>query len=1019
MAQIGDLFARLFGGGTRGLSGDAGRVLLDDPELEYFNARLRRHATSADLVEDPGALWGDGPRRGLGGHLEASDNTENLGFTDVLVVLSSDDWHRTLEQLREPWTQRASQVLGSLLWKHCEAHDLHQLFPQRPFGFRFIEDGGHEMEGARLGLEPGQFVTGLLPNLYTGPVASSYPVIAVLLNIPGAWEGYQEVGRLYSDQVQFTLGTHWLDTYNHPALRVPALYRLQQYADGSFVHIVNPDGRERFRISSNETAEGPAVLTLSGADGAPVGHMVLAIVEDSRANTQSHGEEPAASPATAERPRIKALPPPAAPRQSPLPRPGPGALEPTEFIGTGTRTLSHGGNRTVIPADVDERVLTLRERGALFQKVHFSKFMQGYDVYVGRNGEVGTTIRDPAASFEIRGDTMAMVPHIDSVRVDGHTLRRGERLVLKGRRVVEVAGQRLEFIDQRGVQADGWPYLGELRRTGGASHMVFGGNYRLGRDRRCKVRLPDEPANANIVWLPELGQGVTIRSRNGEIPKSRFYTDSIMVASEHAEINLVSEPVLICTARNCYTFVRRGGDVFALHPAEGRPGSRNMDLQPGDEILIGNCVFAVDYPPADGPRYIPTEPPSSAPVITAGELAQASTSTVPPATMGADLPPAAGLGEAGPTPKPPQFENAGPDSFLGVDPVQAPLYMLPPPAPGRTPKPAAAPAEAEPAEKPSPLDLPDPGVAPPPVAFKTMDTTGSIDLPPVPAPAAEADPADEATVDSLFIEEVSVEEVSVEEEPGEDLPVQDLPVQDTPVAGAAAVQTAAVVEVDEDSWQLELSRPASFALVGWMVTGEAKIANHSDASVVIPENRSTDNQQFRATDYFQLFVRGRRARIACTAPTEATLRTPGGEQQQVEAADGVRMEVVRRGPDGGEDFRVCLELRAARGLPDPRAQLLVLAEEDPMVEALFTRGLPLRRDHDLVLGTVRAHAHFDGEHVVLRDYLESYRRADGSLRPFFVQHQGGTWRTVPEDGSALSLTAGDRLLVDHAMYELR
>ncbi|RME22578.1 MAG: hypothetical protein D6798_15455, partial [Deltaproteobacteria bacterium] len=708
MAHFGDLIARLFGGGTRGLSGDADRVLIDDPELEYFNARLRRHTATDDLVEDPEVIWDGGRDNGRGGlrqHLQQSEYGENLGFTDVLVILSTDDWHRTLEQLREPWTQRAARIIGEQLWAHCEQHDLHQIFPGRPFGFRFIEDGGHEMQGARLGLLRGEFVTGLLPNLYTGPAARSRPVISVLLNIPGEWEGYQEVGRLYSDQVQFTLGTHWLDNYSHPALRAPAIYRLQQYADGSFVHIVNPDCAERYRISSQETDDGPAVLTLSAPQGDPVAHMVLAIVDEGpQILTMSEGDEvtePAApdeglagriarasggragqdgaaadaehrSPDAPTEPGADSPPPPAVPDR---PEPTSGPL--SEFISAASRTLSHGGNRTVIPADVDERILVLRERGALFQKVHFARFMAGYDVYLGTNGELGTTIKDRAATFEIRGRSIALAPHVDGIRVDGRLVRPGDHLTLDGTHTIEIVGQRLEFHDLRGVSVDGWPYLGEVRRNGGTSHMVFGGTYRVGRDRRCKVRLPDETSNENIVWMPAMAQGGTIRSRNGEIPKSRFYTDSIMVASEHAEIDLTREPVIISRARHCYTYVRRGSDIFALHPTQGRPGPLNMDLQPGDEILIGNCVFAVDYPPAHAPRPVPTRPELSAPRISADVLARAASSVDDaPAARGSgplsmtDLPPAAGLGERGRAPEGLRLPKAGPDSFMGIDPAE-------------------------------------------------------------------------------------------------------------------------------------------------------------------------------------------------------------------------------------------------------------------------------------------------------------------------------------------------------------
>ncbi len=1011
MAQFGDLIARLFGGGTRGLSGDADRVLIDDPELEYFNARLRRHAATDDLVEDPEVIWDGGEDSGRGGlrqHLRQSEYGDNLGFTDVLVILSTDDWHRTLQQLREPWPQRAAQIISEQLWSHCEQHDLHQIFPGRPFGFRFIEDGGHEMQGARLGLLRGEFVTGLLPNLYTGAAARSRPVISVLLNIPGEWEGYQEVGRLLSDQVQFTLGTHWLDNFSHPALRAPALYRLQQYADGSFVHIVNPDCSDQYRISSQETDDGPAVLTLSDAQGDAVAHMVLAIVDEGpQLLTMSEADEPptvpAAPPAAAEpakaaaasSPRGPELPtepdtPPAAAAPPPA-KPAPGPL--SEFISTASRTFTHGGNRTVIPADVDERMLALRERGALFQKVHFARFMAGYDVYLGANGELGTTIKDRAGTFEIRGRSIAFAPHADGIRVDGRPVRPGDHLPLDGRHTVEIAGQQLEFRDLRGVDVDGWPYLGEVRRNGGTSHMVFGGTYRLGRDRRCKVRLPDETSNENIVWMPEMAQGGTIRSRNGEIPKSRFYTDSIMVASEHAEIDLDREPVIVSKARHCYTFVRRGSDVFALHPTQGRPGPQNLDLQPGDEILIGNCVFAVDYPPALAPRPVPSRSELPAPRISPDVLARAAVSfdEGPPSQDSGplamtDLPAAAGLGERGKAPEGLRLPKAGPDSFMGIDPAEpsaARVGAASVDPPGRTPARIGAEGlgpDAVRSAPRSPADPPDPGVAPPPVDVRTRDDLGRI----------RSQPADDAPAAA-----------SRGKAPETWMTRQD----------------PRVVQVLEDRWQLELTRPAALRVRGWMVSGEVSVGNHAECPVIVPENRSAPQQRFPLDDYFRIFIRGRRGRVELLAPDEATLVVDGEDQAFTEDLDKARMEIIRRGPDGEEDFRVALAIRDEGRLPDPRARTLAIVDDDPMSEALYTQGLPLRQDRVLKLSGVVATALWDGETATLDDYLGSYQRSDGQFRPFFI-NTDGTWRTAPEDGSPLTLKKGDQLIIEGVIYVL-
>lgn len=1045
MANLSDIFARLFGGGTRGLSGDADRVLLEDPELEYFNARLRKHATTDDLIEDPSAIWrgsADG-RQGLRAHLEGSEYTDGLGFTDVLVILSAEDWRRSLQQLREPWTQRASKALGALLWGHCDANDLHQVFPQRPFQFRFLQDGGSEMGGARLGLEPGQFVTGLLPNQYIGPVPASRSIISVLLNLPGVWQGYQEVGRLFSDQVQFTLGTHWLDNFRHPSLQVPALYRLQQHADGSFVHIVNPDARQRYHITSHGAGDGPSVLSLLDDGGQPLAHMVLAIVEDPvPALTQEFAPIPPPAEPT---PAATAPPPPAVPvpqglaetrpRIQALPRPAPGAST-TELRGppasvppvTRSQPSGQGGNRTVIPAELDERVLVLRETGALLQRVHFNKFMDGYDVFLGLNGEIGTTIKDRAASVQVRGTTMGLLAHAAGVKVGGTALEKGKRVNLRGQVEIEVAGQKLEFRDLRMIDADGWPYLGEIRRAGGASHLVFGAAHKIGRDRRCKVRLPDEPNNDNIVWRPEMAEGGVIRSRNGEIPKSRFYTDSIMVASEHAEIDLRSEPVLLGTARSCHTYVRRRGEVLSLAPAQGRGSPQNIDLLPGDEILVGNCVFAVDYPAAGGPLPLPSQAGSAAPRISAAELAAASSSlddgaSVPPSPRAtpavttslppgpADPPAAQGLGEKGKAPARPAITRPGPDSLSGAEvlrparPRAAGIHLagssLPSAPPDEPPTEerdrSAAPP---PARDRSAVDLPDRGVAPALPSFKTMDSESNpmafteegpapADLPPTrtPEPAPPLAPAAEP--------------------PGLLLWLGDEPAD------------AGVIEVDEDAWQLQMARPARFHLRGFVVSGEVRVGNHRGAQVILPESRSSPKQLFSPRDYFRLVVRGKKASVELLDPAEASLIGPQGEVMQAESAQGHLLEVIRRAPSGEEDFRISLALQSQSGLPDPRAQLLGLIEPDGMVEALFTHGVPLRQHHSVRIGLLEARAWFDGASVVLDHYLDSYRTEKGGYRTFLVQTAGQPWRTAPEDGSPLQLSPGDRFIFGTSMYELR
>ena len=157
MAQLGDFLARLVtAGGTRGLSGDADRVLPAEPVFAYFNDRLRKHHTGEDFVSDPGLLWSTqtflARKGGLQAHLRVERADGVAGFSDILVIVNADDWRRSLRRLSEPWAGQAGFLLSQRFQRFCEAHDFHRLFPQRPMGVRVVEDGGLSMGGQSLGL---------------------------------------------------------------------------------------------------------------------------------------------------------------------------------------------------------------------------------------------------------------------------------------------------------------------------------------------------------------------------------------------------------------------------------------------------------------------------------------------------------------------------------------------------------------------------------------------------------------------------------------------------------------------------------------------------------------------------------------------------------------------------------------------------------------------------------------------------------------------------------------------------
>ena len=735
MAQFSAWLAGLFSSApTRGLSGDDRKLDAAGVPGTFFHARLHRHESEGDFVENPALLWStrgyDGRKYGLREHLaEQRGEGDTAQFTDVLVILNERDHRQSLERLAEPWSDAATRALHREFLSYCDDESFQILRTSRPVRFGLVVDGGSEIGGLKFGLKSGEFVTGLLPNFYTGPIATSRPVIGVHLNIPGAWEGYREVGTLFSDQLMFTIGNHGLDSFRHPALVEPGLYRLQQYLDGSFVHIVTPDGESDYHVSSDEDGAGPSVLTIAQADGAPVAYLVLAVLDHTVYDTSNvrPDPDPPVQVVIEESMTVDRSPDILTPR----PVIEPPAPPPRQRDSQPQQSMPLTGHLTIVPDAVRERIFSLRERGALLQKVHFSRFMMGYDVFVTRTGQISTSTRSPSAVFQVRGRKVRLLVHDPELRLNGHPAELEKPLDLGAAAMIEVAGAPLEYRDLSGVTAEGWPYLGEIRRPTGSTHMVFGGRYRVGRDRRCKVRLPDDPHNGNIHWDPSRISGGTIRTRSGEVPQSRFYTDSIMVASEHAEVDLRDAPVLQNIARHCFTYVRRGADLFPLSPTQSKnEGPRELELTPGDEVLVGNCLFQVSYPP-DKPR----EKISMTPSILAG-AADTRAANEADAVPELDVPAAAGLGEHGAPPEPPPpfhgiasydsiiVEGAIRDAPAAAAPVHRGLQLR---LPHRRPRGAARSARRPRARRPDGHRR-DPGLPP-----------GGGRVAPAPARAAPAD----------------------------------------------------------------------------------------------------------------------------------------------------------------------------------------------------------------------------------------------------------------------------------------
>ena len=986
MAQFSDFINRIFSNErTQGLSGGAETVVESDPASAFYAARLRKHRTDEDIVNAPEHIWATasygGRKGGLRAHVQAEKGDSVANFTDVLLIINQSDARRAAVVEGEPWTERAARAIGERFSSFCEKEKFELRYASRPLRFWIVADGGTEMMGQGHGLGPGEFITGLVPNLYVGPAKRSRPVLAVHLNLPGAWEGYREVGRIYSDQMLFTLGRHWLDNFHHPALREPGLYRLQQYPDGSLVHTISPELQRRYLVRSDQVEGGASVLTIAEWGGAPVAYMVLAMVD---------------APAPEARAEAEVSPVEATPVEVAVVAESDADAEATAAAAKAKRREKL--TRTIVPGAMDARIFTLQERGALLQKVHFANYMDGYDVYIGAGAAVATQMAQPRCVLQVRGGRVSLLVHDAKVRVNGEAAEVGALLALQGNVTIEIDGNTVEYRDLSHVTADGWPYLGELRRAGGGTYLEFETKHRIGRDRRCKVRLPDEPQNDNIVWLPSVGGGTTIRSRTGEIAKSRFYTDSIMVASEHAEIDLDGEPVLRSLARQCYTFVRRGDQVFSLVPrAEGFAGAFEVALQPDDEVLAGNCLFQVSFPPSEALRNLePTqlsEPP-------------------PPPMSPVDL------DDAADAPPPPQLDKPAASAPAAQTPAQQPGIA---PGAGVVHRPRALTMDV-----PAAFGLGERGTAPRPVRLGDVAVSphpGNEDhTTPVQKPASRGVPAiDERPIpDSSGAFPALARPMRAPVTAPVPAPPEPDPLPaPLPEVNASSEADLGVVSVDEAQWQFELSRPAQLLQVGWTLSGEAVVGNHRGCAIVIPEVRAFAEQAFMTLDYFRVQVRGKRGKIELLQEGDARILVNGAEAEQVEQVEGATLEVVRRDKDLEPDFDVSLSIQDEPGLPDPRARLLAVDVQDRLVAALFTTGLPLRAPRRVQLGPVTLTALYDGERLVLSDYLDSYRLPGGTFQPVFFREGARAYRTLPEDGAAVTLSAGDQLIAGNCVYRFK
>ena len=556
-------------------SGAARWLPVDGPENGYYNFRLMHFRADGDLVRYPDYIWSSAgywaARGGLSVHLEeVADRHEGVLYSDILVLLNQEDRLRCQDLLMTPWEDQLQELIEQQMERSMDDRGWRLAVPQRPIRVHVIGDGEAAMGGQPVGLEEGEFATALLPNLYHGPVEGSKPIAEVFVRIPqsaGGRGGFKSVGTFYDDQLAFTIGGHWLDNGRLEELPASALYTLHRFPGRSSVnHRLNADLADAYQLLRTTSRQGESVLVQSQDADQAVMEVMLVLAEPS-VDRPSMVEAQAGNCGTLI----------------------PEDLAPMEGL-------------TMMPEPDPDPAVILSRRGVLLQRPHFGGVMRGYRLDIGPDGTVVPLMSDPAGRFRVEEDRVYLEPLRRDITLDGVPMRVGRRQRLTGpKHVIAFGNVTLTYRSLDRAKDPRWPYLGEVSIPAEPVELPMGATYRVGRDRRkCEVSLPDRAVHENILWDPDVNRTGVIRTKSGEVPVGSFTTDSIMVAGEHAEIDLrTAEAKVRALSRACPVFLRsRDGAVIRLIAKEG---STAQPLRLGDDLLVGNTVFRIIMPtsPAD------------------------------------------------------------------------------------------------------------------------------------------------------------------------------------------------------------------------------------------------------------------------------------------------------------------------------------------------------------------------------------------------------------------------------------
>jgi hypothetical protein len=546
-----------------------------------YNFQFLRSRADGDFVRHPDLLWSPNPywtaRAGLNAHVrELADRLGGAVYSDALIVLHPRDFARTGDSMLESWEGAAREELADCFERLLDSQGLVKAVPGRPFHLSVLPDG-HDDLGVRLGLQPGEFATAMLPNLYLGAAPDSAPLVEVFVS-----EGdgrFASVGTLHSDQLAFTVGAHALDNHTRPELGDSALYTVHRFPDRPGIHHkLGGERAERLAIETGRAHGGETIQVVDKGRDKLLLEVMLVAARAPESELPLPGERAG---------RLNGAPVALDLPFGPVAGTEMGTILPEDL------DLNTLGAFSIIPDSLPERIHTLTERGALLQRIHFDKVMSGYTMELDRGGHLSPRAADPVGRFEVRGERVSIAAVGRELSLDGEPLKQGESRPLPGpeHRITWRDGD-CSYTSMRRKDRR-WPYLGRVGTPRRSTPLAEGDLCAVGRDHSdCDVALPDRMTTDNILWKGQ-AQGSKVEVRGGKVPRSRFRTDAIFVASRAAEIDLSGEAA---TLRNPSTscpvhVLRADGQAVRV-----KQGGGELALEQGDELLIGNLAFALLAP---------------------------------------------------------------------------------------------------------------------------------------------------------------------------------------------------------------------------------------------------------------------------------------------------------------------------------------------------------------------------------------------------------------------------------------